>query len=145
MLDFQGFKAVTTCMKCSSIFRYIMLCSPMKINRCFPSPEKKKLVCFGPSKTSVDFHRTTQHYNPEVWTPQSRIWCLTLYMAWYGPTHFTFRSCSTPLFRQLLLYSVALVRKGTIPIERQPLVGELVPTLADRECIMGSATNPHGR
>lgn len=48
MLDFRGFKAVTTCMECSCIFRYIMLCSPMKINRRFAAPEKKN-KCSGPS------------------------------------------------------------------------------------------------
>jgi hypothetical protein len=32
------------------------------------------------------------------------------------------------------LNSVALVRERTMPTERPPLVGEVVPTLADREC-----------
>jgi hypothetical protein len=39
----------------------------------------------------------------------------------------------------LLTYSVALVRKRTIPTERPPLVGELVPTSAV------SLTDPYGR
>jgi hypothetical protein len=41
--------------------------------------------------------------------------------------------------------SVALVRKRTIPTERPPLSAKLVPTLADRGCLVVSATNPHGR
>jgi hypothetical protein len=39
--------------------------------------------------------------------------------------------------------SVALVRKRTIPIERQPLVDE-VPTFAVRGYYVVSATDPHG-
>jgi hypothetical protein len=41
--------------------------------------------------------------------------------------------------------SVALVRERTIPTGRPPLVGEVVPTLADRECCVVRATNSHGR
>jgi hypothetical protein len=41
--------------------------------------------------------------------------------------------------------SVALVRKGTIPTERPPLVGEVVPTFAGRGCYVVSATDSHGR
>jgi hypothetical protein len=37
-----------------------------------------------------------------------------------------------------------LVRKRTIPTERPPLVGEVVPTFADIGCRMVSATDPHG-
>jgi hypothetical protein len=41
---------------------------------------------------------------------------------------------------------MALVRKRTIPTERQPLVGEvLVPTFAGRGCCVVSATDSHGR
>jgi hypothetical protein len=40
---------------------------------------------------------------------------------------------------------MALVRKRTIPIGRPPLVGEVVPTFADRRCRVFSATDPHGR
>jgi hypothetical protein len=43
------------------------------------------------------------------------------------------------------LNSVALVRKRTIPTERPQLVGEVVPTFADRRCRVVSATNSHGR
>jgi hypothetical protein len=46
----------------------------------------------------------------------------------------------------LVLNSVVLVRKRTIPTERpQPLVGEVVPTFADRECRVVSAADSHGR
>jgi hypothetical protein len=38
--------------------------------------------------------------------------------------------------------SVALVRKRTMPTERPPLVGEVVPTFADRGCCVVSATDP---
>jgi hypothetical protein len=43
------------------------------------------------------------------------------------------------------LNSVALVRKQTKPTERPPLVGEVVPTFADRGCCVVSATDSHGR
>jgi hypothetical protein len=43
------------------------------------------------------------------------------------------------------LNSVALVRKRTIPAERPPLVGKLVPTFADRGCRVISATDSHDR
>jgi hypothetical protein len=43
------------------------------------------------------------------------------------------------------LNSVALVRERTIPTERPPLVGEVVPTFADRGCCVVSATDSHGR
>jgi hypothetical protein len=43
------------------------------------------------------------------------------------------------------LNSVALVRERTIPTERPPLVGEEVPTFADRGCRMVSATDSQGR
>jgi hypothetical protein len=45
----------------------------------------------------------------------------------------------------LLTYSVALVRKRTIPTERPPLVGELVPTSADSGYHVVSVTDPYGR
>jgi hypothetical protein len=38
------------------------------------------------------------------------------------------------------LNSVALVRELTMPTERPPLVGEVVPTFADRGCRVVSAT-----
>jgi hypothetical protein len=41
--------------------------------------------------------------------------------------------------------SVALVSKRTMPSEQPPLVVELVPTFADRECRVVNATDPHGR
>jgi hypothetical protein len=40
---------------------------------------------------------------------------------------------------------VALVHELTIPTERPPLVGKLVPTSEDRGCCMASATDPHSR
>jgi hypothetical protein len=47
-------------------------------------------------------------------------------------------------FFSLKLNSVALVRERNIPTERPPLVGELVPTFADRGCRVASATDSHG-
>jgi hypothetical protein len=41
--------------------------------------------------------------------------------------------------------SMALVRKRSMPTERPPLVGEVVPTFADRGCCVVSATGPPGR
>jgi hypothetical protein len=41
--------------------------------------------------------------------------------------------------------SVALARERTMPTERPPLVGEVVPTFADRGCCVVSATDPPGR
>jgi hypothetical protein len=38
--------------------------------------------------------------------------------------------------------SVTLVRWRTIPTERPPLVGKVVPTSADRGCCVVSATEP---
>jgi hypothetical protein len=43
------------------------------------------------------------------------------------------------------LNSVALIRERTIPTERPPLVGKVVPTFADRGCRVVSATDSHGR
>jgi hypothetical protein len=43
------------------------------------------------------------------------------------------------------LNSVALVRERTIPTERPPLVGELVPSFADRGCRVVSAADSQGR
>jgi hypothetical protein len=40
---------------------------------------------------------------------------------------------------------VALVRKRTIPNERQPLVGKVSAKFADRVYCVVSATDPHGR
>jgi hypothetical protein len=45
----------------------------------------------------------------------------------------------------ILTYSVDLVRKRTTPTEQPPLVGELVPTSADRGCRVVSVTDPYGR
>jgi hypothetical protein len=41
--------------------------------------------------------------------------------------------------------SVALVRERTIPTERQPRVGEVMPTFGDRGSRVVSATDSHGR
>jgi hypothetical protein len=41
--------------------------------------------------------------------------------------------------------SVALVPEQTIPTERPPLVGEIVPTFADKGCRVVGATDSHGR
>jgi hypothetical protein len=38
--------------------------------------------------------------------------------------------------------SVALVRERTMPTERPPILGEVVPTFADRGCCVVSATDP---
>jgi hypothetical protein len=46
---------------------------------------------------------------------------------------------------KLKLNSVALVRERTIPTERPPLVGEVVPTFEDRGCCVVSATDSPGR
>jgi hypothetical protein len=46
---------------------------------------------------------------------------------------------------KLKLNSVALVRERTIPTELPPLVGEVVPTFADRRCRVVSAADSHGR
>jgi hypothetical protein len=40
---------------------------------------------------------------------------------------------------------VALVRKQTIPTERKPLIGEVMPTFVDRVCREVSAMDPHDR
>jgi hypothetical protein len=45
----------------------------------------------------------------------------------------------------LKLKSVALVRERTIPTERPPLVGEVVPTFSDRGCRVVGATDSPGR
>jgi hypothetical protein len=42
------------------------------------------------------------------------------------------------------LNSVGLVRERIMPIEQPPLVGEVVPTFADRGCRMVSETDSHG-
>jgi hypothetical protein len=47
-------------------------------------------------------------------------------------------------FKNLKKNSMALVRERTMPTERPPLVGEVVPTFADRRCRVVSATDPHG-
>jgi hypothetical protein len=53
-----------------------------------------------------------------------------------------------PMMDKLLntkLNSVTLVRERTMPTERLPLVGEVMPTFADRGCCVVSATDSHGR
>jgi hypothetical protein len=54
------------------------------------------------------------------------------------------RMKSTALRDLKELNSVALVRERTMPTERPPLVGEVVPTFADRGCRVVSATDPPG-
>jgi hypothetical protein len=49
------------------------------------------------------------------------------------------------LNHKLKLNSVALVRERTMPTERPPLVGEVVPTFADRGCCVVSVTDSHAR
>jgi hypothetical protein len=46
---------------------------------------------------------------------------------------------------KLKLNFVALVRERTIPTERPPLAGEVVPIFADRGCCVVSATDSHDR
>jgi hypothetical protein len=41
--------------------------------------------------------------------------------------------------------ALALVHERTMPTERPPFVGEVVPTLADRGCRVVSATDSYGR
>jgi hypothetical protein len=41
--------------------------------------------------------------------------------------------------------SVALVREGTKPTERPPLVGEVSPTFTDSGYLVVSAVDPYGR
>jgi hypothetical protein len=43
------------------------------------------------------------------------------------------------------LNSVALVRERTMPTERPPLAGEVVPNFSDTGCRVVSATDSHGR
>jgi hypothetical protein len=52
---------------------------------------------------------------------------------------------SIPLKNITKLNSVALASERTIPTERPPLGGEVVPTFADRGCGVVSATDSHGR
>jgi hypothetical protein len=42
-------------------------------------------------------------------------------------------------------FTAALVRERTIPTERPPLVGEVVPTFADRGCHVVSTTDRHAK
>jgi hypothetical protein len=46
---------------------------------------------------------------------------------------------------KLKLNYLALVRERIMSIERPPVVGEVVPTFADRGCCVVSATDSHGR
>jgi hypothetical protein len=60
----------------------------------------------------------------------------------------TFQWCAlvnTAMNLQQTNNSVALVPERTIPTERPPLLGEAVPTFADRGCCVVSATDSHGR
>jgi hypothetical protein len=41
--------------------------------------------------------------------------------------------------------SMVWVRERTIPTERPPLVGEVMPTFADRGCHVVSMMDPYGR
>jgi hypothetical protein len=41
--------------------------------------------------------------------------------------------------------SMLCVRERTIPTERPPLVGEVMPTFEDRGCHVVSMTDPYGR
>jgi hypothetical protein len=43
------------------------------------------------------------------------------------------------------LNSVSLVRERTAPTDRRRLLAKLVPTFADKECRVVSATDTHGR
>jgi hypothetical protein len=43
------------------------------------------------------------------------------------------------------LNSVAFVRERTMPTERPPIIGEIVPTFADKGCRVVSATESYGR
>jgi hypothetical protein len=52
---------------------------------------------------------------------------------------------SDPVPLKKKLNAVALVRERTMPTERPPLAGEVVPTFADRGCRVVSATDSHGR
>jgi hypothetical protein len=58
-------------------------------------------------------------------------------------TKFTYVDVLLPETKKL--NSVALVRERTMPTERPPPVGEVVPTSADRGCCVVSATDSHGR
>jgi hypothetical protein len=49
-----------------------------------------------------------------------------------------------PILYELKLNSTTLVRERTMPTERPPLVGEVVPTFAHRGCCVVSATDSHG-
>jgi hypothetical protein len=55
--------------------------------------------------------------------------------------------CHTYLqdYTETKLNSMVLVRERTMPTEPPPLVGEVVPTFADRGCCVVSATDSHGR
>jgi hypothetical protein len=56
-----------------------------------------------------------------------------------------FARASIYVIAPLKLNSVALVSERTMPTERLPLVGEVMPTFADRGCRVVSATDSHGR
>jgi hypothetical protein len=49
------------------------------------------------------------------------------------------------ILKLLLKKLRGFVRERTISTERLPLVGEVVPTFADRGCCVVSATDSHGR
>jgi hypothetical protein len=47
--------------------------------------------------------------------------------------------------KKLKLNSMTLVRERTMPTERPPLVGEVVPTFVDRGCRVVGTMDSHGR
>jgi hypothetical protein len=49
------------------------------------------------------------------------------------------------LFAKTKLNSVTLAREQTISTERPPLVGEVLPSFADKGCSVVSATDYYGR
>jgi hypothetical protein len=63
----------------------------------------------------------------------------------YADMYLTYVKETTVHVTKLKLNSMALARKRTIPTERPPLAGELVPTFADRGRHVVSAMDPHGR
>jgi hypothetical protein len=55
----------------------------------------------------------------------------------------TLNVCCIDIFNKK--YSVDLVHERTMPSERPPLVGEVVPTFVDRGCCVVSAMDLPGR
>jgi hypothetical protein len=104
-------------------------------------------------ETSVGLQRTTRRYIPKdsvrfkVFTAMIvtavLLWVMTSYSFAGGFRRFGERRHFPP--KKTKLNSVVLVREGTMPTERPPLVGEVVPTFGDRGCRVVSATDFHGR